>query len=55
MEVKREKQTDWSGTVGGLAGMNNISENTEIDENSPEYKMSNSSKNTIMWCIINKK
>ena len=38
MEVKREKQTDWSGTIGGLAGMNNISENTEIDENSPEYK-----------------
>lgn len=38
MEVKREKQTDWSGTISGLAGMNNISENTEIDENSPKYK-----------------
>ena len=38
MEVKREKQTDWSGTVGDFVGMNNISENTEIDEDSPKYK-----------------
>ena len=48
MGEKREKQTDLRGTVGDFAGVNDINENTESDENSPKYKKWREEKKSIL-------